>query len=151
MASLIGALKLAVKTRVDLFANIFGVCIKKRIFPAQCKKQKLVLLSNPKKPKRSNIISSYLPIEYNGEDDAEAFTTGYYQPPKLQWLAEAQNSHSARYGISCCQMSNIMQCLLQKSNQYLLQKSTQRMWRSRNGDSESSKVLNKKTPAQLGG
>ena len=54
------ALKLAVKTRPDLFANTFEACLKEGIFPAQWKKQKLVLL--PKPGKQPGNPASYRPI-----------------------------------------------------------------------------------------
>ncbi|CAD7076711.1 unnamed protein product [Hermetia illucens] len=54
------ALKLAVKTRPDLFANTFEACLKEGIFPAKWKKQKLVLL--PKPGKQPGNLASYRPI-----------------------------------------------------------------------------------------
>lgn len=52
-------LKLAVKTRPDLFAITFEACIKEAIFPPQWKKGKLVLLFKPT-------------VGYSGENDGES-------------------------------------------------------------------------------
>ncbi|CAD7081162.1 unnamed protein product [Hermetia illucens] len=54
------ALKLAVKSRPDMFAELFEACMSEGIFPAVWKRQKLVLLPKPGKPPGEP--SSYRPI-----------------------------------------------------------------------------------------
>ena len=54
------ALKLAVKSRPDMFAELFETCMSEGIFPAPWKRQKLVLL--PKAGKPPGEPSSYRPI-----------------------------------------------------------------------------------------
>ena len=54
------ALKVAVKARPRWFASTFESCMAEGVFPAQWKRQKLVLLPKPRKP--PGVPSSYRPI-----------------------------------------------------------------------------------------
>ncbi len=54
------ALKLAIRTIPELFANVFESCLNEGVFPARWKKQRLVLLPKGKKPPEDP--SSYRPL-----------------------------------------------------------------------------------------
>lgn len=62
------ALKLAVKFRLDIFAELFEVRISEGIFPAAWKRQKLVLLKSGKSPGGPSFYRSVCLYGHCGEN-----------------------------------------------------------------------------------